>query len=161
MLSARLVFVALLVSALAACAKTPQVHRDGAFVFEDDFDFYDSATATYTRIDCGHPKGIQAHALLSERELSAILQDAEDADFYRLPRNVVGDDDQGGNMMPCSTYALRVASGNRHNRVDWSCGYDGPAKAPKPITSLVQRIRDTLQSKPEVRALPRVGCMRI
>ena len=160
-MNARLAIAALLVAALAACAKPPPVHRDGTFVFEDDDDFYDSATATYTRLDCGHPKGIQAHVRLSERELSAILQDAEDADFYRLPRNVVGKDDQSGNVMPCSTYALRIASGNRHNRVDWMCGYDGPTRAPKPITPLVQRIRDTLESKPEVRALPRVGCMRL
>ena len=100
-----------------------------------------------------------ARVHLDDKEMKSILAQADKSGFYRATADLRTDwTDVVDKPAHCATFRLHIESGAMHNDVRWDCGRDGSNAPPAEIAPLVLQIQKTLQSKPEVRALPWSSC---
>ena len=100
-----------------------------------------------------------AHVHLSDKEMKAILAQADKSGFYRVKSDLTTDwSGTAAKPVHCATFRLHVESGSSRNEVHWDCGADGSNAPPPGVAPLVELIRKTLRSKKEVRAMPWSSC---
>ena len=148
--------------ALAACSHIPFIPKKPVVVGIVEFDTgltrFSTVTGIYHQDMCSkHEPDARVH--LSDPEMKAILKTAGKTGFYKAKADLTTDwPDPASKPLHCATFRLRVESGATRNEVRWDCGSDGSNAAPADIAPLVELVRETLQSKAEVRAMPWSSC---
>ncbi len=148
--------------ALAACSHIPFVPKKqpvvGIVEFDTGLTRFSTVTGIYHQDMCSK-RDPDAHVHLDNSEMKAILKAAGKTGFYQAKGDLTTDwSDPMAKPPHCASFRLHVESGTMHNEVRWDCGPDGSNAAPAEIAPLVELVRETLQSKPEVRAMPWSSC---
>ncbi len=143
---------------LAACSHFSRKPVVGVVEFDTGITRFSTVTGIYHQDMCSK-QSPDAQVHLGNPEMGTILKQANRTGFYRVKGDLTTDwPDASDKPAHCPTYRLRIESGALHNEVRWNCARDGSNAPPAEVAPMVELIRKTLRSKPEVRAMPWSSC---
>lgn len=151
--------------ALAACSHIPLVSKQpvtgsvvGVVEYDTGLTKFSTVTGTYHQDMCSKANGdVAVH--LGDREMKAILAQADKGGFYKLPGDLTTNwPDPPGQPPHCAGFRLRIESGANHNEVRWDCGADQSNTPPPQVAPLVQAIQQDVRSRREVQSLAWSSC---
>jgi len=161
----RIVAVAAASLLLAACSHIPFVSKApppagkvvGIVEYDTGLARFSTVTGVYHQDMCSKAEP-DARVHLSDKEMKAILAQADKSGFYQVKPDLTHWPDPSNRPPRCASFRLRIESGDRRNEVRWDCDADGSNAPPAEVAPVAELVRRTLHSRKEVQAMPWSSC---